>query len=287
MTTRTAAARQHLERLLRVATCLAQCGYGAQVGQLAATARAFRGDAQLWTAQARNRGPAGRTLLMHAAFTGNVPRIQFLLERGADVEATSELGTTALMMACRQERRYYEPLAARVLVERGGANVNSARSSDGVTALMYAVHKGHLEIVRFLVELGSTTVNAGRFGDGFTALLWASQEGHLEIARFLVERGGANIFAARTTDGVTALMLASLEGHLEIARFLVERGGANVNNATTDHDMTALLFASLKGHHEVVRSLLQHGADKHALSHDGSSAFSLAASFPLVLAALA
>ena len=68
MATRGAAARAHLERLLRVGTCLAQCGYGAQVGQLAACARAFRADAQLWTAHARHRGPRGRTALMHACF---------------------------------------------------------------------------------------------------------------------------------------------------------------------------------------------------------------------------
>ena len=76
-----------MERLLRVATCLAECGYGAQVGQLAAAARALRADAQLWAAHARYRGPAGRTPLMHAAWTGNVGRIEFLLERGADVGA--------------------------------------------------------------------------------------------------------------------------------------------------------------------------------------------------------
>ena len=81
------AAERRLERLLRIATCLAECGYGAQVGQLAATARAFRADAQLWAAHARHRGPKGRTLLMHAALTGSVVRIEFLLERGADVEA--------------------------------------------------------------------------------------------------------------------------------------------------------------------------------------------------------
>ncbi len=51
MNTRGASAREHhlerVDRLLRVGTCLAMCGYGAQVGALAATARAFRADAQL------------------------------------------------------------------------------------------------------------------------------------------------------------------------------------------------------------------------------------------------
>ncbi len=44
MTTRGAIARERLERLLRVATCLAACGYGAPAARLAATARALRGD---------------------------------------------------------------------------------------------------------------------------------------------------------------------------------------------------------------------------------------------------
>ena len=78
-----------------------------------------------------------------------------------------------------------------------------------------------------------------------------------------------------------------MHGHLDIARFLVERGGANVNAVCISDGMTALLLSCRKGHHEIVRLLLQHGADKHALSSDGASAFLLAASFPLVLAALA
>ena len=86
MATRGTAAREHLERLLRVGTCLAMCGYGAQVGALAGTARAFRADAQLWAAHARYRGHGGRTALMHAAQTGCLDRIQFLVERSADVE---------------------------------------------------------------------------------------------------------------------------------------------------------------------------------------------------------
>ena len=121
-----------MERLLRVGTCLAECGYGAQVGQLAGTARAFRADAQLWAAHARHRGPKGRTLLIHAAFTANVDRIVFLLKCGADVEAVTNKGGTALRVACQESHCE----AARVLVECGGANVNAARNADGKTALM-------------------------------------------------------------------------------------------------------------------------------------------------------
>ena len=140
-----------MERLLRVGTCLAMCGYGAQVGALAGTARAFRADAQLWTAHVRHRGPKGRTALMSAALVENLPRLQFLLERGADVEAVDaeDIGT-ALMWACKMGHCK----AARLLVECGGANVNAAKPVDGFTALMFASNYGHLETVRFLVERG-------------------------------------------------------------------------------------------------------------------------------------
>ena len=246
MATRGAAARAHLERLLRVGTCLAECDYGAQVGQLAATARAFRADAQLWAAHVRHRGPRGRTHLMHAALIGDAPRLIFLLERGADVKAVDEEGDTALVWACEHDHHGI----VRFLVERGGANVNAARTTDGQNALMWACYRGHLETVRFLVE-----------------------------------RGGANVNAARTTDGFTVLMSACGHCHFDIVRFLLERGG-NVNAACTDDGLTALMLASVNGHLEIVRLLLQHGADRHALTHNGLSARDFAAKHPLVLAAL-
>ena len=292
MTTRAAAARElHLERLLRVGTCLAQCGYGAQVAQLAGTARAFRGDAQLWAAHARHRGRRGRTHLMQAACVGNAPRLLFLLEGGADVEAVeTEFGSTALHWACGAGRSE----TARLLVERGGANVNAAQTTEGGTALMYACELGLLGTVRFLVQRGGASVDAARTTNGVTALMCASDFGYLEIVRFLVEQGGANVNsatttfgdtslmwacragsleivrflveredikvnAARTTDGMTALMLGSEFGFLGIVRLLVERGGASVNAARTNDGMTALMWATQKDHLEVVRYLVDLG----------------------------
>ena len=221
MATRGAAAREHLERLLCVGTCLAQCGYGAQVGQLAATARAFRADAQLWTAHAFHRGPAGRTALMRAAYSGHVGRIQFLVECGADVEAA----TTAEFSAF----------------------------AAGTTVLMLACKEGHCKAVRSLVESLGANVNAARSTDGKTALMWASQGGHLEIVHFLVERGGANVNAARTVNGFTVLMCASINGHLETVRLLLQRGadrrardhaGRSARDHAASHPLVQALFRS-------------------------------------------
>ncbi len=94
-----------------------------------------------------------------------------------------------------------------------------------MTALLLAP-VGHLEILRCLVERGAN-VSAARTTDGMTALMWASRECHLEAVRYLVGLAGTNVNAARTTDGATALMLASGSGDLqslETVRLLLQRG---------------------------------------------------------------
>jgi ankyrin repeat protein len=129
-----------------------------------------------------------------------------------------------------------------------GANVNTATTDNGMTALMGASRNGYLKIAQLLVEKGAN-VNAScswfyKQEHGMTALMLASQEGHLEIVQLLVERG-ANLNAAMT-DGSTALMWASIRGHLEIFKFLVEKG-ADVNATTSDYvpffRYTALTYA--------------------------------------------
>jgi ankyrin repeat protein len=282
MATHGAEARElHLERLLRVATCLAEGGYGAQVGQLAACARAFYSDAQVWGAQVHHKGARGRTHLMYAARMDSAARVQYLLDRGAFANAAESDGWTALILA--SNRSHLETV--RCLVERGGANANAARTIDGYTALMTASDKGHLETVRFLVERGGADVNAAMTTTGSTALMIASSKGNLETVRCLVERGGANVNAARTTDDVTALMWACQLGHIEIVRCLVRKVGLDIN-AASSIGCTALHLACSGGLEAVAALLLSRGADPSLLDHQGHSAQAHAAGSAARLRAL-
>ena len=254
----------HLECLLRVGTCLAQNGYGAQVGLLAATARAFRADAQLWAAQARYKGPAGRTALMHAAGTGDLARTTFLLQHGADAGAQErKAGESPLHLACLNGCF----ATARALVERGGASVHAAQSSNGFTALMGAAQEGHLDIVRWLLDQGAEA-NYATPATGQTALISACHQGHLEVARCLVESGGARVNAADPASGNTALAAASRSGHLGAVTYLLGRGA---NGATA-----ALCGACYEGHLEVLRALLERGG---AEADGGAEPDSLSALF--------
>ena len=60
--------------------------------------------------------------------------------------------------------------------------MNYARVSDGMTSLLFACQKSHLEVVRELCKRGAN-VNAATTDFDDTPLLKATQKGHLEIAR--------------------------------------------------------------------------------------------------------
>ena len=85
------------------------------------------------------------------ATEGNTLRLESLLLHGADVDATDEHGTTALMVAAANG---HEDAVHLLLANR--ANVN-ATSYDGGTALMRAALGGHANIVRILLVSRSKT----------------------------------------------------------------------------------------------------------------------------------
>ena len=94
-----------------------------------------------------------------------------------------------------------------------GADVHQARTSDGMTMLMTASERGHVEVVLVLLANGADVKQADAMG--YTALTWASQEGHSEVVRLLLARG-ADVNHGTTDGSITALMLATQEGHAEV-----------------------------------------------------------------------
>jgi len=101
---------------------------------------------------------------------------------GANAEARTEKGATALMFAARDGR----PGIIRTLLAAGAA-VNAV-DNNGETALMWAVDEGCISTVRLLLQAGAA-VNA-RSDGGLTALHWAAWGGHAEVAAALIGHGG-------------------------------------------------------------------------------------------------
>lgn len=142
-----------------------------------ATARLDEG-ADPNTGQGSYLGP----LLMIAAELGYPAIVDLLLQRGAKIEATDDLGRRPLLSAAR----YGWTRVVQLLLERG-AELNGDDWDDN-TALSEAAVHGHSRVVRLLIDRGANPNAVDR--DGKTALDLATEKGHTAVAEVLKAAGG-------------------------------------------------------------------------------------------------
>jgi ankyrin repeat protein len=105
-----------------------------------------------------------------AAQTGTCAALNQLLAEGADVNARSPGGETALMLAAARGR-----LDVIDLLVGRGADVNAA-TEFGNTALMLAAARGQVGAARALLERGARADHRNKFGLG--AADWAKWSDH-------------------------------------------------------------------------------------------------------------
>lgn len=225
--------------------------------------------------------------LANAVLAADVPRIKFLLTKGADLNKRDAQGYTALQSAARQRK-------ARLIPELIALKADvDATDSDGYTALHHAVLRNTPDSVKALLENGAD--GDKKTATGFTPLALAILEDHYKSAIALVE-GGVPVDTPIGDAKLTPLMLASGKegnklhlgagkqrierwnprdpGVLEIARALIDKG-ANVN-AVSDTGVTAVILAASHNNAPIVGLLTQSGADVTIKTKDGKTAADLA-----------
>jgi ankyrin repeat protein len=168
--------------------------------------------------------------------------VRLLIDAGADVNAKSEEGLTALMIAALQG---HHGIVKTLL--RSRAHVNEKATDTGLTALHFAV--GHVEAVQKLLE-GGAEIDA-RAINGATPLMEAAGTGYLDSLRLLLEKGADP--NAKLHDGHTVLMAAAWRGRTEVARYLLS-AGADVT-ARDDEGRTAIDIAIERGHKDTAELL--------------------------------
>jgi len=154
-----------------------------------------------------------------------------------------------------------------------GMDVNAIDENRGMTALVYAVDKGHKEIVEILISEGADVnvmVSNDEGVDGFTPLLFAVDKGHKEIVEILISDGAdVNVMVSNDegVDGFTSLFFAARSGHTEVAELLIANG-AEVNvkliNDEGKVSCTPLFFAARSGHTKVAELLIANGSEINA-----------------------
>lgn len=117
------------------------------------------------------------SLLSFASFKGNEEMVKMLMERGADVNLKSEVGSTALINSARSGNK-----TILEMLINNGADVN-AQESDGRTALMYAAWGNRTEIFKMLLAAGADVSLKDKNGD--TALEWAQRNRNSKIPEIL------------------------------------------------------------------------------------------------------
>jgi ankyrin repeat protein len=207
----------------------------------------------------------GTTALMLATTTGDIKLLRMLLDHKANVNAKNTAGATALMWAVG------DPDKVRALLDRG-ADVN-ARADSGRTPLMIAVgNPGARDVVKLLIEKGADIRHQQ---NGFTVLMAAGEGDDAAVVRLLLAKGADA--KARNRVGWTALHAAALAGDRDMAEALLAHG-ADVNARETFQGRTPLLWAAAGGRTNLVRLFLDRGADaKVKESFSGTTALICAA----------
>jgi hypothetical protein len=122
-------------------------------------------------------------VLQAATRSGHDQVVQWLLEKGADVNARSGDSCSALLLASSGG---HDQIVQRLLKE--GADVNPQGGYYG-SAIQAAVGEGHDQIVQWLLGKGAdVNTQGGHYG---SALQAAVVKGHGQVVERLLERGAA------------------------------------------------------------------------------------------------
>jgi N-acyl-D-amino-acid deacylase len=243
--------------------------------------------------------------LMHAAAVGSLDAMKLLLERRADVNATSTFGSTALMWSVT------DPAKVRLLLDHG-ADVNVAARSGRTALIIAGFANPSAPVVRMLLDKGAnvavmdgrkvTPLNAATYGNdtatirmlldasadvhtadtfiGLNPLINAAGNRNLDAVKRLLAKGADVNAVSKTKDlpriqtgivefgGWTPLLMAVPFGPPAMVKTLIDAGAkVNVQDYRT---FTPLMLAVAHDHPdvEVTRLLLKHGADTGTKTRD-------------------
>lgn len=178
-----------------------------------------------------------KTELTDAAVSGDIARVQTLINRGANVNETDRKGLTPLMWTiCEKQTQL-----AKKLVDIG-ANIN-IQDKYGYSALSYAILYGNTEMVKYLLEKGADLKQKDSYGCSYLHI--AATQNKSDIVEILLKKK-MNI-NEKNSNGETPLHLALSVAMYEVAKLLVD-SGADIN-ARDNYGSTPLHYTVRYGNY--------------------------------------
>lgn len=169
-------------------------------------------------AQIDARTKDGSTALMSAVFSSRVEFVRFLLNAGANINAATDSGVTPLILSVQWGVRSKEVL--RDLLERG-ADVN-AQDTTGKSALMKAVWETDEDVLNLLLDYGATIDLQD--AEGKTALMHASMPSAELSLRWLLMKRDQEADKPDPTGKRQIRLEAAWQRRADIVRLLRNRG---------------------------------------------------------------
>jgi len=202
--------------------------------------------------------------LMIAASKGNVREIERLISKGADIDAETYEGATALIFAVVNNR-----LAAVKSLLAHSPDVNKM-TANNETPLLISVKNQSPEIAEALIRGGAEIDLADKFG--VTPLHYAAISGSFIMADLLLYyEADCN---KKSNDGTTPLMASIWAGFSDITDLLFQ-SGANLE-ARDNNGFTPFLIASQNGDTMVMNLLLKEGVDLYEKNNYNYNALAVA-----------
>jgi len=246
----------------------------------------------------------GTTALHWAAMKGDAEMARMLIVAGANVRATTRLGSyTALYLAAKGG---YSDVVAALLA--AGADPKAV-TSNGTTALMIAAAAGDTKSINSLVENGAE-INATET-KGETPLMFAAGFNRVDAVKALLAKGADYKATTKVTDlfaltapeedamaraagrtpaprndvagatrayrynelistqgGLSALLFAARQGYTDVAMALLD-AGADVNQPNAGDKTTPLVMSIINGHFDLSMKLIERGANVNAAAFNG------------------
>jgi ankyrin repeat protein len=212
---------------------------------------------------------SGSTLdneLLNAVLAKDLTRVQYVIDRGANIDAKDPNGLTPLMNSVKGG---HLPLTKLLL--KNAANPDSLDNDDW-TALMHAAWNNEPKMIRALAAYGADMEKVEKLTQS-TALTLAVQKGKAIAAVALVD-SGANPNQAVGEAGYTPLMIAVNQGKIPTAQTLLQYGADP--NAKNKGGVTALMIAAASNKADMVSLLIKSGADVALKDDLGETAIEIA-----------
>lgn len=202
----------------------------------------------------------GRTALQFAVVGSHLDLIRFLIEKGADLSERDAEGTSAL-----DDAVWRGSLEATAILLAKGARLNEAETKTGATPINEAAYRGETQLIHYLLQFGPNLGIPDK--RGYTPLENSIRMGNMDSAILLLD---ALAPGQKTPEFLKRMLSAAIKKDQSAVVGALIQHGVRVNDPL-ESGATPLDAAAAGGAANVARVLLAAGADPNRSGRDGAS----------------